>query len=857
MRLRSSLNTWSSGHRRRTARWRSALPVRAGVFAALLALAGARVASAEETVERFATHLTVVDHPQQKTTVVEVTFTRTPAYFARLSDEKRRLVIDVMDADVRGVKDTFARETGIVKSVLTQAYGSGSGKTTRFLITLNAPGQAAISVEDQRLVIRLEPADARDVQPLALVDGKPIELPATGQGAVSGVAPVPSAPSVVPAGSPAATPAAGASAAPAPAPAPVAAPAGGRSGSASKDDPKRAAVGSAQVYKVGFERRDNSDWIEIKLGGYSSYEEEHPVAGQTRLVILGASLAPDLPPTLDVSAFGGSVKSVSTSFDAQRHAVVVDVESRGKGLRSVVSEQEGQLTWSFFEPGAAPSSMTGVASDGGVARRSRTLHVDQSLSVGIPTIDAGSDGVKPEPSAEQRAEQGAVEEAAGFAGNMLGQTNGYTGRRMDVDLKDADVHNVLRFLADVGQVNIVTADNVSGSVTIKMRNVPWDQALDVVLQSKNLGMVRGGNIIRVAPLPQLEKEREMAIARRRQELQLAPLETRLIPVSYATAEDLQVRARDVLSGRGSVAVDARTNVLIARDVAGTLDQVEELVRSLDTQTPQVLVEARIVEANSSYSRAIGIQWGGDASFSAATANPTGLAFPSSIGLAGAASDNGTPTAGLSPFQASVANPNFAVNLPATIGTGAGGGIGLTLGSVNGNFNLNLRLSAAESSGQVRILSSPRILTLDNHEARISQGTLIPFSQVSAQGVQTTFQEAKLQLLVQPHVTADGSVSMHVKINRDEPDFNQTSARGDPTILKREAETDLLVMDGHTAVIGGIYTRNTGRNVDQVPFFGDIPLIGLLFQRRSSQDRRGELLIFLTPRIVNRAQALGR
>src|SRR5688572_31398811 len=157
-------------------------------------------------------------------------------------------------------------------------------------------------------------------------------------------------------------------------------------------------------------------------------------------------------------------------------------------------------------------------------------------------------------------------------------------------------------------------------------------------------MVRGGNIIRVAPLPQLEKEREMAIARRRQELQLAPIETRLIPVSYASAEEIQSRAKEVLSSRGSIAVDARTNVLIARDVAGTLDQVEELVRSLDTQTPQVLIEARIVESTSRYIREFGIQWGGDASFSAATGNPTGLAFPSAIGITGGASDTQTPTA---------------------------------------------------------------------------------------------------------------------------------------------------------------------------------------------------------------------
>jgi len=292
------------------------------------------------------------------------------------------------------------------------------------------------------------------------------------------------------------------------------------------------------------------------------------------------------------------------------------------------------------------------------------------------------------------------------------------------------------------------------------------------------------------------------------------------------------------------------------DVGGGLDQVEELVRSLDTQTPQVLVEARIVEATSRYLRDIGIQWGGDATFSSATGNPTGVAFPSSVGVAGGATDNQTPTAGLSAFDRTVANPNFAVNLPAVVGTGAGGAIGLTLGSINNTVNLGIRLSAAESTGMIRIISSPRVLTLDNKEARISQGTLIPFAQVSAQGVQTTFQEAKLQLLVRPHVTADGSVAMHVKVNRDEPDFTQTSPRGDPTILKREAETELLIMDGHTAVIGGIYTRNTGRNLDQVPFFGDIPLLGLLFQRRRTSDSRGELVIFLTPRIVNRAEALG-
>lgn len=605
---------------------------------------------------------------------------------------------------------------------------------------------------------------------------------------------------------------------------------------------------AARVADVRFEHASDEDRVIVELSESASFKEFRPRPGVLRLELSNAKLPEELERTLDVSAYNGFLRAIS-SYPAPGKPGVTWIEvDHAEGATSLVTRRGSSLVWSFAAPSKRPSSLTGVGKDGGVARRTRTVHVEEPLN-DLPQVYAGFDGV-----VEAHSAPG---EVGAFTPGMAAQQRAFTGRRIDLDLKDADVHNVLRLLADVGQVNIVTADNVSGSVTIRMRNVPWDQALDVVLQSKGLGMVRQGNMIRVAPLADLEKEREMQLARRQQEVRLAPLETRLIPVSYARAVDIQERARAMLSERGSIAVDERTNTLIVRDIAGNLNQIEELTRSLDTQTPQVLVEARIVEATSRYLRDVGIQWGGDATFSAATGNPTGIAFPNSIGVVGGASDGNTPTAGLSPFSNTVPNPNFAVNLPAAVGTGSGGALGLTFGSIDNTVNLAVRLSAAEATGLLRILSSPRILTLDNHEARISQGTLIPFSQVSAQGVQTTFQEAKLQLLVRPHVTADGSVSMHVKINRDEPDFNQTSARGDPTILKREAETQLLVMDGNTAVIGGIYTRNTGRNLDQVPFFGDIPLLGLLFQRRRASDTRGELVIFLTPRIVNRAEALGR
>lgn len=459
--------------------------------------------------------------------------------------------------------------------------------------------------------------------------------------------------------------------------------------------------------------------------------------------------------------------------------------------------------------------------------------------------------------------RGAQADEAGFLSTVPMQINGArgqtpgTGRRIDIDLRDADIHNVLRLLAEVGNVNIVTSDDVSGNVTIRMHNVPWDRALEVILAARSLGMQRDGNIIRIAPQSVLDKERELAIERAKQNVALEPLETRLIPVSYALGGEVAPRARELLTSRGTLSVDERTNMLIVRDVAGSLNQVEQLVRSLDTQTPQVLVEARIVEATSTFSRDVGIQWGGDMGFLGATGNPTGLSFPSDIAVVGGASDVNSPTGGLSATQARVTNPNFAVNLPAATGGGSGGALGFTLGSIGRALNLNVRLSAAESTGVLRIVSSPRILTLDNREATIAQGTLIPYSQVSAAGIQTAFQEAKLQLRVRPHVTADGSISLHVRVNRDEPDFNNTGARGDPTILRREAETDLLIQDGRTAVIGGIYTRNTGRNVEGVPLLGDIPILGVLFQRRRQSDRRTELLIFITPRIVNRAESLGR
>jgi type IV pilus assembly protein PilQ len=402
------------------------------------------------------------------------------------------------------------------------------------------------------------------------------------------------------------------------------------------------------------------------------------------------------------------------------------------------------------------------------------------------------------------------------------------------------------------RLNFVVSDDVKGRVTMTLRDVPWDQALEIILKSKGIGYVREGNITRVAPEKVLAKEAEEDAKRQVAVKEAQPILLKIIPVNYSKAGDLQARVKDILSDKGSVSVDARTNRLIVRDVLQRIRAAERMVKKLDTQTPQVLIEARIVEANTTFSRDIGIQWGGDITLSPATGNPTGLVFPSTVGIAG-----GSPL-GLSTAQGILnpAAPNFAVNLPAAVGPGAGGALGFTFGSIGGNVNLNLRISAAEENGQAKIISAPKITTMDNQRATIQQGVSIPISQSSALGVNTIFVDANLTLTVTPHVTLDGSVIMDIIATKNEPDFTRTGAQGDPTILRKEARTQVLIKDGETTVIGGIYTRNVNTNFREVPLFSRIPILGWLFKKKLESDSRTELLIFITPRIVNRPEALG-
>lgn len=527
----------------------------------------------------------------------------------------------------------------------------------------------------------------------------------------------------------------------------------------------------------------------------------------------------------------------------------IDLNESSQVLRSVVTYIDGDLV-------RVVANLKGPA-------QHRVRATDTGLSWDFRLISAGSGEVESgvartaseEETADDAAEVAAAKEAANQASPEVAAAPAPTPtkkrrkRRITLDMKDADIVNVLRLLSDVSGENIVAGDEVSGRISIKLNNVPWDRALDTILSTKGYGRVKSNNIIRVAKLETLRAEREMELARRKAAAAVERTAIKLINVNYADASEIIDQLKSVVTDRGKVQPDSRTNTIIVEDVISNLDRIVELTKRLDRQTPQVLIEARIVEASSTSIEELGIQWGGSGNATAAQGTATGLVFPGDIAIEGAASDATSANAGTySPSR-------YAVNLPAAVGSGAGGGIGMVFGSAGGSQLLALRLTAMEENGTGKIISSPRITTLDNRTARIAQGIDIPISTVSQNGTDTKFIPANLELEVTPHVTNDGSILMKIKTEKNEPDFARTGASGDPTIVKKFAETEVLVADGDTTVIGGIYTRSTSESQAGVPFLSKIPFIGWMFRNSRTEDSRAELLIFITPRIVNREQSL--
>jgi type IV pilus assembly protein PilQ len=465
----------------------------------------------------------------------------------------------------------------------------------------------------------------------------------------------------------------------------------------------------------------------------------------------------------------------------------------------------------------------------------------------------------------------------------------YDGERLSLNFQDIEVRAVLQLLADFTDLNLVASDSVGGNITLRLKNVPWDQALDIILKTKNLTKRQDGNVIMVGPFDEIVGHEERSLTADQRLEELAPIRSEFIPVKFAKAAEIAAFIRGASSlqstvsaqgrssptgrdsrtfdrtvsestkdsiltpGRGSVTFDERTNTLLVMDTAARLDQIREIVARLDIPVRQVMIESRVVIANNDFTRDLGVRFGLATSMGALYNNEMLIGGGLPGNLVGRGNYNAGPfgldTAGepnnsiiLDPVATDT--PSLLVNLPATDPVGA---VNFLIGKV-GSYLLQLELSAMQREGRGEVISSPRVITSDQKEARIEVGKKIPYPTVSQDGTNVEFENATLSLTVTPAITPDDRIIMDLVVTKDEPDFSRI-VEGTPTINTREIETRVLVDNGETVVLGGVYERTKAFTKEQVPWLGDVPVLGRLFKQEARQDNNSELLIFVTPKIL--------
>ena len=440
----------------------------------------------------------------------------------------------------------------------------------------------------------------------------------------------------------------------------------------------------------------------------------------------------------------------------------------------------------------------------------------------------------------QMAAEGQPAEKDSRPDDMVAGQIRFVGRRISLDFQEADITNILRLIAEVSGFNIVVGEGVKSKVTMRLVSVPWDQALDMLLKMNGLGMIRQGNIVWVDTLLNIAKQQDDEARAKESKTKAEPLVDRVFYVKHIPAQELQTSLRQYVSARGVIQKSDGSNALIVRDTESKLETMRQLVQALDMEVPQVAIEARIVQADTVYARGLGIQWGFNNN------------FPGTAGF-GQVSNITGPFAS-SQLTGDPAPRDFLVNLPAQVGgLPAVPSVGWTFGRIADGFALDMRLSAGELLGLTKVIASPKVTTLDKREAKISQGESIPFQTTSLQGTQTTFVDANLELNVTPQITSRDPndvgrrIMLRVRATR-----NAVGARSNPagpSIDRREATTQVMVRDGETMVIGGVFVDTQNNNVQGVPYLSRVPVLGWLFKNKSESVAKQELLIFLTPNIV--------
>jgi type IV pilus assembly protein PilQ len=444
-------------------------------------------------------------------------------------------------------------------------------------------------------------------------------------------------------------------------------------------------------------------------------------------------------------------------------------------------------------------------------------------------------------------------------------TPGYAGEKLSLNFQNVEVRAVLQVIADFTGLNIITSDTVGGNLTLRLKDVPWDQALDIILQAKGLSKRKNGNVVLIAPTDELAAKEKLALEAQAAVSDLEPVRTESFALSYAKAEDLRKLLSDkdqrILSKRGSATIDERTNTIFVQDSGGRLEEVRRLITQLDIPVRQVLIEARIVIADDKWGRQLGARFGTQSAFNSNNYN---------FGVSGTGVDTVTPLAnnpvsrGSSSLTYNQGTPNLLFNTPPQVGTiplgaqpeqlnvnlpvvGAAGQIALSILNLGSGNLVNIELSALEADNRGKVVSSPRVITADKKKAVISQGTEIPYLTAAASGATTvSFKPAVLELAVTPRITPDDRIIMDLEVKKDSVGQIFSNI---PSIDTKKVNTQVLVDNGDTIVLGGIFEQTTRTTVDKVPFLGDLPWVGVLFSRTVRQDDKTELLIFVTPKIV--------
>ncbi|MBS1766799.1 MAG: type IV pilus secretin PilQ [Acidobacteria bacterium] len=455
----------------------------------------------------------------------------------------------------------------------------------------------------------------------------------------------------------------------------------------------------------------------------------------------------------------------------------------------------------------------------------------------------------------------AQQPASGYSARTIGQgAPRYTGAKVSIDLPNTDLVTFLRYLADVGHLNLVCDSDVQGTGTYKFTDVPWDQVLDIILKNAGLGKEIDNGVLRVAKVSTLQHEAEERGKLEEAKALSGELQTITRPLSYAKVAEASQLVTKLLSKRGSVIVDERTNTLIITDLPAYIKTEEDLLQTLDVQIQQVSIEARVVEAQKDWQRAFGVQWPTSNQGNAALTVGGAAAPWGSVNNGSWNSVNSRP--GLNSATGTVLNTDGSLASPITMGAYQGGAPGVTdiaspagqfwVSFLSNRFSINFILQALEKDGVVKIVSSPKVVTQNNRKATILSGQKIPYptQQGGSQGgaITVAFIDANLQLDVTPQITNEGTILMDLKIQKAEADFSRT-VNGTPTILNKSIETQVLVRDGGTAVLGGVYVTNTSKGTTGVPFLMRLPIIGALFRNKTNAESTSELLIFITPRIL--------